>query len=245
MKNFTPAICHNFTKAAPTYDQVAFHQRRIGDHLLQRLLPIHKTPSRITDLGTGTGYMAEQLIKYFPEAHYTLNDLSSGMLNSCKKKFRRAPAMTFLEGPMEHIQLPFQDLIVSNLALQWSDSLFQTLSKFQSKTSLFGFTALLQGTFKEWQDLLPTDHVSFVKNYPIYEELVQQCQTLRGEGFFDCWEESFSLSFDNALQFMHYLRKLGAQTNVEPLPISSLLQALRRAPQPFTTQYKVFFGIFF
>lgn len=253
MENFNLSDSHilkkvrqSFDKSAPHYDAVALPQQLIGNRLLEKLLPIHKTPNQIADIGAGTGYISEKIYEYFPKAHYTLNDISPQMLNECRKKFtnENEHQFTFLEGPMEEVELPFQDLIISNLALQWSTDLYKTLAKFQARSHTFAFTTLLQGTFQEWTDLMPKKSFSFVKNYPDIENLSAYCLSISGPNEFFYWTEDFALSFEDAIGFLKHLKDLGAHVGTNALSENELLVSLRKAPKPFITHYKIFFGIF-
>lgn len=252
MKHFNPYDSHlldrvraSFNQSASQYDAIALPHRKIGDRLLEKLLPIYNKPSSIADIGAGTGYMSEKLHAHFPEAHFTLNDISPEMLHQSHEKFKNKNQFTFVESPMETLQLPFQDLIISNLALQWSNELHKTLTKLKQTSRLFAFTTLLKGTFQEWTDRMPQDHFSFVKNYPNLKELSAYCLSISGPNEFFHWTEDFNLSFPNALEFLKHLKNLGAHIEGPRTSINDLLIFLRQAPKPFTTYYKVFFGIFY
>ena len=81
-------IQNSFNKASQSYDIVAYVQRQAAEYLVDKLLELRiENPETILDLGTGTGYVAELLIKNFPSSSYMLNDIAHEMLEVCKSKF--------------------------------------------------------------------------------------------------------------------------------------------------------------
>ncbi|MGI2299477.1 methyltransferase domain-containing protein [Candidatus Cardinium hertigii] len=133
-------IQRNFNRASPSYDAVASIQKKCATHLVGCLKNHFPTchPDTILDLGTGTGYIPEILLYSFPETKFTLNDLSSTMLDTVKKKLP-SKKVTYILGDMELQDFDFHDLITSNLALQWVDDLYKTIRKFYEKSRFLLF----------------------------------------------------------------------------------------------------------
>ena len=74
-------------------------------------------PSRILDIGTGSGCIALALKKFFPEAHVTGIDLSEqALLRAMDNGRRNGLEVTWLQGDVLKVDLdlPTADLIVSN-----------------------------------------------------------------------------------------------------------------------------------
>ena len=116
-----PKVAESFGRAAAKYDRAAQLQHRVGEQLLDR---IGGEPTRILDLGCGTGYHSIQLQQRFPKASITGVDLSPGMLAYAQNRYRET-ALHWLCGDAEELALnsASQSVIFSNFALQWCDRL--------------------------------------------------------------------------------------------------------------------------
>lgn len=77
----------------------------------------------ILDLGAGTGLMSAMLLPAFPNAHFTLADVSAQMLGKARQRFAGRPQFDFLECAFADLDLPPQsvDLAVSGLAIHHLD----------------------------------------------------------------------------------------------------------------------------
>ena len=84
MRSKKKIIKNNFDNASTSYDSVASIQKKCAQKLIEKLPNF--IPNSILDLGTGTGYTTELLLKKFPESQYTLNDISDVMLKVAEKK---------------------------------------------------------------------------------------------------------------------------------------------------------------
>lgn len=118
IKKFTTLknnIAAAYSKAANTYDAAAFVEQEIGSRLLERLRSINLQPSRILDLGCGTGYFMPQLSYLFPTANITGADIANGMVSFAKKNHQN-PNFNFCIADAEKLPFPDRcfDLIFSN-----------------------------------------------------------------------------------------------------------------------------------
>ena len=77
----------------------------------------------ILDLGAGTGLMSAMLLPAFPNARFTLADVSAHMLDKARQRFAGRPQFDFLECAFADLDLPPQsvDLAVSGLAIHHLD----------------------------------------------------------------------------------------------------------------------------
>ena len=62
------AVRRSFERAAATYDGNNVLQCEVGLRLMKHLDPIRIEPTRIVDVGCGTGMFLEHLAKRFPKA---------------------------------------------------------------------------------------------------------------------------------------------------------------------------------
>lgn len=165
-------IARSFSAAACTYDNAAFVQKEIGKRLLERLDIIKQTPTRILDVGAGTGYITRLIQQKFPKSHLVGLDLAQGMTDYAKGKqpwhlWKHKPF--YVCGDTEI--LPFAnhsfDLIYSNFTLQWCFNLNQVFQEFKrvlKPNGMLFFTTLGPQTLFElrqsWRKASQDTHVN-------------------------------------------------------------------------------------
>lgn len=239
-------IQNKFNNASKSYDSVAKTQRQAADYLVSKLLKIRNFyPRTILDLGTGTGYVPELLMKSYPQGSYFLNDISSEMLEICKVKFAKHSNITYLNTDMISSSTDTFELVISNFALQWVDNLWSTLEFFYSNSSkVFAFSTLLDGTLQEWENIISRYQEIKLQNYPKAAELINFCTRLKGNNIFDHWAIDVHVSFNSPLTFMRYLKLLGASASNNHLYLSNAKALLKEQNETLTVSYKIFFGIF-
>lgn len=164
-------VRQHFSQAAAHYDEAAVLQKMLAEQLDERLALVKVEVARALDLGAGTGFLTEKLVQRYPQARITALDLSEGMLarnaqrfntnasSSFKEKLtnwlgRRAVAVDYVQADAYAIPLAdaSQDLVVSNLMLQWCDDLDSVLAEIRRvlrPQGLLMFTTLGPDTLKE------------------------------------------------------------------------------------------------
>ncbi len=101
----------DFDAGAPDYDRrTARDAWRPNERAAEMLVPLRLAPTRVLDLGAGTGQTAEAMLRLFPDAHLTLVDPAPGMLRVARAKlpgatFVEEDASTFLGASSEHWDL--------------------------------------------------------------------------------------------------------------------------------------------
>lgn len=100
-------------------------QREIGNELLERLAAVRVRPSRIVDLGCGTGAVTHELRRRYRRAEVIGIDIAEGMLARMRgrRRFGRSPLAVCAD--IARLPLPDAsvDMLLSNLAFQWVDDL--------------------------------------------------------------------------------------------------------------------------
>lgn len=147
------AVARNFSAAAGSYDGWASAQGAIAEALV-RLLPPDLRPSRIADLGCGTGTLGALLLARFPGASLVGVDLAEGMVERCRARFEGDSRARFLAGDVERPGSipPGCDLVASSCAVQWLDDLPATLRMWAAALPPGGHLALatlVRGSFPE------------------------------------------------------------------------------------------------
>lgn len=236
-------VQQRFNQASQTYDAAASVQKSSAQKLSNMIHANCDTQSlqTILDLGCGTGFMTEALLPHCPSSVFTLVDFSPRMLQEVSKKFQsfsniQYQCANFLTG-----QLDVHDLIVSNFAFQWAESLENVVLHYASKAKVLAFTALLAGTFKDWYAILREHEVAPpIKPYPT-ENALLACLTRLSDNYHTELEEK-TILFSNSRALMSYLKALGANAGNAAISFSSLRKISQDA-RPVSLTYRIFYAV--
>lgn len=148
-----------FGAAAAHYDRHAGVQREVAARLAARIarLDLPARP-RILEIGCGTGLLTGMVDAHFPEADWTITDLSPAMLAQARSRLRPGRASRYQVMDGEHPALadgPGRfDLICSSMALQWFGDPARGLARLAALLAPAGHLAVAlptRGTFAEWR----------------------------------------------------------------------------------------------
>lgn len=229
MVSIKKKIINNFSKASTSYDTVAWVQKKTSQLLVSQLRQHFPNfyPRTILDLGTGTGFLSEELLYYYDQSFYTLNDISPNMIDIVNQRFKNNSFFSFSLGDFEKINLFNHDLIVSNLSFQWAENLNKTIEKFFHKSKIFAFSSLIEGSFSEWDRYLAKYGVfGVVQKYPNREAICNLIETFSPTEFY-FYNHSFEVYFSNVREFVSYLKALGVcsvKKSVSPIVIKKIIQ---------------------
>lgn len=236
-------IQNRFSKASITYDTQAFVQKQAAEFLVNKVNYLMRySPEKILDLGSGTGYVPQALLRRYPKAQYSLNDIADGMLDFCKHKFKEHKHFQYDKSDISKIKINHHDLIISNFAFQWVDRLNERLKYFKKQSNVFAFSTLIHGTFQEWYKILKTNYDIDGKSYPRASELIEFCTSIKEKSNFWCDVKKIDIEFDSPIDFIKYLKNIGASTNaiqLKPKDVRLLIEKKK-----IRTSYVVLFGIF-
>jgi len=158
-----------FGRAAARYDATAVLQQEIGDRLLERLDYVRLEPRTVLDLGTGTGRLAQALLRRYRRARVVGLDIALPMLAEARRRGGRFRRPALVCGDME--RLPFADgsadLILSSLTLQWCQdarAVFAEFARVLRPGGALFFTTFGPDTLKElrqsWAEVDDRPHVA-------------------------------------------------------------------------------------
>ena len=151
-------VRRSFSRAAKSYDAAAVLQREVCQRMLERLDYIRLQPTRVLDVGSGTGWGTRQLTAKYADAQVISLDIALGMLQLSRgqtswwrKLLSPPPAIC-----ADVEALPFAsnsfEMVWSNLALQWCNDLPATivdLHRILKPDGLLMFSTFGPDTLKE------------------------------------------------------------------------------------------------
>ncbi len=182
----TARIRKSFERAAVSYDASAFLQHEVARRLDERLEVMKIAPRRILDAGCGTGFAFPMLARRYADAELVGMDISYNMLLQARTRLRRKTLLARLDSLLgrrrdaldtlvcaDMTRLPFgrdsQDMIWSNLAMQWVEDLaglFRQLHDTLLPGGVFLFSTLGPDTLKELRAAFdPLDGYRHVNNF--------------------------------------------------------------------------------
>jgi len=112
-------VAISFSRAASGYDSVAALQREVGQGLLARLDGFQASPSRVLDLGCGTGFFRPALVARYPGAGYIGLDLAPGMVEFARARAGSDGYWLVADGESLPLATASIDLVFSSLTIQW------------------------------------------------------------------------------------------------------------------------------
>lgn len=210
-----------FSRAAQDYDAAAVLQREVCTRMLERLDYMKLQPSRVLDVGSGTGWGTRQLGERYPKAEITALDIAIGMLQVARgtsgwwKKLFAGKRESFLCADVEALPLAANsvDMMWSNLALQWCNDLPATFVELQRVLKVEGLLIFssfgvdtLHELRKAFHDVDGHNHLSrFADLHDIGDMLV-------AAGFTDpvMEMERITLTYDDVRAVMQDLKSIGA-----------------------------------
>ncbi len=215
----------SFSQASHTYDRYAECQYFSAEKLVAS---ITTAPLHVLDIGCGTGILTDLLKRKFPQAHFTLLDISPEMLKIAQEKLGTshinylcgdAHDIDFIYGIIKSYKI---DLCVSNLCFQWLNNPFFYLKAYQSyvRTSI---AVLLDKSFYQWYESVKIIRPNFKPPITLFPPDISN----------QCYE--YHCNYNSGLEFLRTQKQLGTLTSHE-YPLS--VKELKNACKIFETQHK-------
>lgn len=165
-------VRRNFARAAAGYDDVAVLQREIAGRMLERLDYVKITPTRILDVGCGTGASLAALGERYPKASVVGADFSEAMLRAGRGQRSRlrwllpflrtsASALVAADASMLPFRSATHGLVWSNLMLHWLGDPLPALREMQRTLEVGGllmFSTFGPDTLKELRQCFNDGH---------------------------------------------------------------------------------------
>lgn len=219
--NLKKLVSQNFSKHAHHYDQEAFVQKVSAENLLNILDSLDIHVGELLEIGCGTGFVTQGLIKRFAERKIKITDLSAAMLEICRNKiefqFQSRPYRNFSVLDGEHIQEKnYYPLIISGLTFQWFQHFEASIIKLVEALKPEGillFSYLQDSSFPEWQAICREHHFPFT-GYPLPSVYSLRDLSAKKSIFMNVIEESITVVYSDILHFFKSLKNIGAKTSL-------------------------------
>jgi malonyl-CoA O-methyltransferase len=243
----------NFSKAALSYERAALVQRLAAAELLEFFygnIPHGFVPSRILELGCGTGFITDQILSAYPNAEFLAADISDDMLRICRNKIflkNSPPKNSRIEFEILDFNTDFNfgefDLIISGLSFQWADDIQALIGRTYSNLvdgGLLCFSTLGKGSFRE----LRKKFSSAGEKYPI-PEYPDICEFRRFAAKFSSFiseEKPRAVRHLSLVDFLRSLKNTGAvNPAVDMIRLSKLRKIMSEASDtPFECFYNIY-----
>ncbi|MCF6299683.1 MAG: malonyl-ACP O-methyltransferase BioC [Proteobacteria bacterium] len=109
-----------FNKSAKNYEKHAVLQKEAMYRLLERVeFDLQTVPEHIIDLGCGTGWACDELLKLYPSSKIIACDFSPSMIDQVKSHKQVVARVS--DAHSIDVNAAQTDLVYSNLMLQWCD----------------------------------------------------------------------------------------------------------------------------
>ncbi len=219
------ALAEAFNNAAQTYNEVSWVQKSAAFELVS-LINMDNVHS-VLDIGCGTGYASLALHDRYPEAEYTLCDISENMLHVASDTFPKK--INTICCNAEYYNFSYYDIAISNLSIQWFSNQCEFIKRIKNQCSLFAFSTLLNTSFKCYRELFD---VSPTHQYPSIDDLLEL------GNFKNYKTKTYIVKFSNFFSVIRYFKKLGAYTKS-----SGEASSLPLDFGPIVLTYDIFFGV--
>jgi malonyl-CoA O-methyltransferase len=219
----------SFHKGASDYDQHTPVQKRVIEHLLNKLKGHGiKSGSTLLDIGCGTGLLLDLLSQSFPYLTLTGLDLAPNMIRHASERLKERAYL--IQGDAEH--LPFTDdifsIVLSSSTFQWLDNLnpcFDEIFRILKPEGRFLFTLFGEGTLKElresWQEALSVAGLEGEKGHDgthRFHNVAQVRSAMELSGFSDIkvYSENEEVWYQDVPHLLHSIKRIGAGTSRPP-----------------------------
>lgn len=206
---FKNEVALNFSGAAATYEANTPVQKQAANLLCQELEKIPLPAGDILEIGCGTGYITQNLLKKFLDRQLLITDLSPGMVEHCQKNGVERAQYRVMDGEKIEDSKKWA-IIISGMTVQWFCDLERSLEKLQERVLPGGtllFSCLEESSFPEWKQACRDCGVPYTA-LPLPKK--EEIQKALPEALFQ--EKRVRQSYPSPSYFFRTLQKLGGQT---------------------------------
>jgi malonyl-CoA O-methyltransferase len=200
-----------FNKAADTYDQACAIQVQTGIELINLLQHNKHSYPKIIDLGCGTGLITKKLADTIQNDEFHAIDFASKLLGIAKSRLLNHK-IDLYEADYDSLDVSSNsfDLAFSNMTLQWSLDLSNTLiatKNLLNPNGTLAFSIPIEGSLLELEKESSNQFhtINFITD------------SLREHGFttIKCSTKKYSAHFPNIFEALKSIKKVGANCLIE------------------------------
>ena len=206
------SVERHFSKAATAYHRSAHFQRELARRVLE-LSPEIRRGSAL-DVGCGTGYLAGELARRYPQLGIDAIDISRAMLAEGSAHYSDCTNIRWQRADVLDLEFDnHYDIVLSGAALQWIIPFSAAAEKLISLIKPQGFllaAVVTHGTFSELHEL--KDRIApskpLTNSLPHADHVVVE---LERAGFILEHQEELCAeqAYSSAREFLHSIRELG------------------------------------
>ncbi|MGK7884693.1 MAG: methyltransferase domain-containing protein [Crocosphaera sp.] len=231
-------IANNFSKGVTNYLSHSQVQKESAEKLLKiaENSVISLPKGTILEIGCGTGFVTQGLIKQFPEHFFDIIDISQEMLNYCANNLQLSEAqkelIQFRKIDGENIKSDKNTYaaIISSFTVQWFEDIVKSLNRLINMLQPGGILLLSfpnDRSFPQWKNMCQQLNLPFTRNQlPNTEKLIQKLSIPPHKIYL--LEERYTLNYKNAADFFRSIKIIGAGCNLkqEKLSIPEMKQLI-------------------
>ena len=231
-------IAYNFSQGVKNYLSHSQVQKKCAEKLL-KLSQKYATSipnGSILEIGCGTGFVTQGLIKQFPNHHLDIIDISEEMLKYCAKNLQiseqQKALIQFRQIDGEHIK-PAKNTysaMISSFTVQWFEDIVNSLNCVINSLKPQGVLLIAfpnDQSFPEWRRMCYDLGLPFTRNQlPNSTKLIQKLSIPPHKIYI--FEERIPINYNNAAEFFRSLKIIGAGYNLnqEKLSIPEMKQLI-------------------
>lgn len=215
-------IRKNFSRSFHSYDNSAIVQKLISQKLIEELKKFNDTYSDILELGSGSGYLSNLLIKTFNPKGLLLMDMSP----TCPVK-NACYICGDIETLINSIAPESFDLVVSGSTMQWFHSptrIFSTIFSILKDEGIVGLTTFLPETYHELTELTGDSLLYFTEKDWIL--LAQRA----GFDILESAVENHVLKFNSVKEVFEHIKATGVNSLAVPKSIKEMKRIISSYP---------------
>lgn len=209
MKHDKELLQRRFSRNLRTYDTLAVVQRSIADRLGGELAVIDPPVIRRgVEIGAGTGFLTRHLVRLFPAAEWTVNDLVPASRDYLPPVTGTGTPVRFTPGDGEAFDFGQSryDLIASASAVQWFDDLPAFIARSAAGLAPGGLLALTTFGPENFREITATTGQGLA--YLPADQLSALCRQEGMELLFQCeWLEQ--QHYPSPVEVLRHLRLTG------------------------------------
>jgi len=201
-------IKKQFNKGFKDYDKEASVQKKLAEILIAELCAFTSKPlSHIFEVGCGTGFITQQILKHLAFENLTVNDIapkSEEKIKTLETTFDKH--LKFIEGDVETIELPIElDAVISGATFQWLNNLpafMDTIHKSLNPNGLLAFSTFGNENYKEIKTL-----TNVGLRYMSLDEITGLLSEKFNILYSDSWNEI--KTFNTPIEVLKHMKKTG------------------------------------